>query len=224
MTWKDIWCHFNVAHWFFRSARVRSLGSDTIVLWYFTIRRFQAGRSLGREIMLIVDISKSLGRMIFGESSVSSAKLFVVMISVSFTGILSDTFLSKSQQDNSIEPTQMIQMIYMLIGLAVMTVFPGIREPGTFEERTQRCHRIQDWFHSHHGRTSLVFWLICHFRMHVLSDDFQLSGSIQTLPREYILITCRRCRIYDFTCRLFRLRDDVLSRLSSCKISHEWKQ
>ena len=73
--------------------------------------------------MLIVDISRSLGRMIFGESSVSSAKLFVVMISVSFAVILSDTFLSKNQQNNSIESIQMIQMIYMLIGLAVMTIF-----------------------------------------------------------------------------------------------------
>ena len=61
--------------------------------------------------------------MIFGESSVSSAKLFVVMISISFAVILSDTILSKDQQDTSIKPIQMIQMIYMLIGLAVMTIF-----------------------------------------------------------------------------------------------------
>ena len=67
--------------------------------------------------------ARRIGGTFVGSSTLSSMKLFVVMITVSFTVQLSESYLMKPSHEKTIQPSQIIQMVYMIFGLAVMIGF-----------------------------------------------------------------------------------------------------
>ena len=74
-----------------------------------------------QEVMLRT--ARRIGGTFVGNSTLSSMKLFVVMITVSFTVQLAESYLMKPSHEKTIQPSQVIQMVYMIFGLAVMIGF-----------------------------------------------------------------------------------------------------
>ena len=73
--------------------------------------------------MILERTAALIRRAFVGDSTISSMKLFAIMVTVSIMVEISDTLLHKHGHNTTTEPTQVIQMIYMAIGCLIMIRF-----------------------------------------------------------------------------------------------------